>query len=132
MRAVQRHVLDDEVTLTDEVVLLEPGRPEVDLNGTQDRRQTIAALWARGVVHHVRGDEVVQDRLHREQFGVGTVPRPRLVRCVFGTRSSARSRVRKVGPRHAGGMPGGPLDELDAVPVRVSDPGRQEVCGAIG
>jgi hypothetical protein len=37
MGAVQRHVLDDEVSLTDEVVLFELGRPEVDLDSAQDR-----------------------------------------------------------------------------------------------
>jgi hypothetical protein len=33
--AVEGHVLDDDVSLTDEVVLLELGRPEVDLDGAQ-------------------------------------------------------------------------------------------------
>jgi hypothetical protein len=42
--AVQNHVLDDEVYLADQVVLLELGRPEVDLDGAQERPQTIAAL----------------------------------------------------------------------------------------
>ena len=35
--AGQRHVLDDEASRTDEVVLFELGRPEVDLDGAQDR-----------------------------------------------------------------------------------------------
>ena len=61
--AVQRHVLDDEVALADEVVLLEAGRPEVDLDGAQDRPQPLAALGAGGVVDHVGGHEVVQDRV---------------------------------------------------------------------
>ncbi len=63
MSAVQRHVLDDEVYLTDDVVLLELGRAEVDLYGSQDRPQTIAALGAGGVIDHVSGHEVVQDRV---------------------------------------------------------------------
>jgi hypothetical protein len=45
--AVQRHVLGDELSLTDEVVLLEHGRAEVDLDGAQNRLQTIASLGGR-------------------------------------------------------------------------------------
>jgi hypothetical protein len=52
-------VLDNEVSLNDEVVLLELGWPEVDLDSAQDRLQTIAALGAGGVVDHVGGHEVV-------------------------------------------------------------------------
>jgi hypothetical protein len=44
MGAVQRHVPDDEGSLTDEVVLLQLGRSEVDLDGAQDRPETIAAV----------------------------------------------------------------------------------------
>ena len=60
---MHRHVLDHEVCLTDEVVLLELGRPEIDLDGAQNQLQTLATLRAGGVIDHVSGHQVVQDRV---------------------------------------------------------------------
>ena len=59
MRPVQREVLRDKVAFADEVVLLELGRPEVDLDGAQDQPHALAALGAGGVVDHVRRDEII-------------------------------------------------------------------------
>jgi hypothetical protein len=57
---VQRDVLRDEIALTDEVVLLDGDRPEVVVDGAQDALQALAALGTGGMVHHVRGDELVE------------------------------------------------------------------------
>ena len=56
-------MLGDEVSLTDEVVLLELGGPEVDLDGAQNISQTLAALRAGGVIHQTGSHEVVQHRV---------------------------------------------------------------------
>jgi hypothetical protein len=55
-------MLDDKVSLSDEGVLLELDRTKVDLDGAQDRLQALTPLGAGGMVDHVRGDQVVQDR----------------------------------------------------------------------
>jgi hypothetical protein len=101
--AVQRHMLDDEVSLADEVVLFEFGRPEVDFDGAQDRLQTLAALWSGRVVDHVSGYEVVQD---------GVVARPlpseQLLNNVpWVTRVGPRHQLGPVSARSALVMPSG-------------------------
>src|SRR6478609_2772584 len=124
MCAVQGHVLDDEISLTDEVVLHELCRPEVDLNGTQNRLETIETLGAGGVVDHVHGDQVVQDRV-----AARTLPSDQLLDHLPSTAWAGPGHrlwpgIGQVGPRHAVGMPGGPLDELDSITIRVGDPCR--------
>jgi hypothetical protein len=57
---VQGEVLRDEVAFAEEMVLLDSDGPEVNVDGSQDLPQAIAALGTGGVVHHVRGDEIIQ------------------------------------------------------------------------
>jgi hypothetical protein len=73
-------VLRDEVAFTNEVVLLDGNRPKIDVDGTQDVLQAIAALGTGGVVHHVRRDEII--RLYRHPpAAVETFPRRLPSRC---------------------------------------------------
>ena len=60
MGPVQRQVLGDHVAFTDEVMLLDGNRPEVVLNGAQDPLQPLATLETGGVIHHVRGNEIIK------------------------------------------------------------------------
>lgn len=58
---MQREVLRHEITVADEVVLLNNNGSEVGVDRAQDEAQTVAALGSRGVIDHVLGDEIVKD-----------------------------------------------------------------------
>src|SRR3954451_5602226 len=130
--AVQGDVLDGEVSLGDEVMLLGAGRAEVSLDRLEDLPQSLAALGAGGVVDHVGCHKFVQNSevcslLASEQLlhdGSGAE----------GARLGCRlyAVTRQVGAGHAVGRSAWPLDELDAVAVRIGGPRRPEVVGAVG
>src|SRR3954468_12430888 len=130
--AVQGDVLDGEVSLGDEVMLLGAGRAEVSLDRLEDLPQSLAALGAGGVVDHVGCHKFVQnsevcsllasEQLLHDGSGAGGGAR--------GCRLYAVTR--QVGAGHAVGMSAWPLDELDAVAVRIGGPRRPEVVGAVG
>src|SRR4051812_21778585 len=61
MGAVQREVLRHEVAVPDEMVLFEGDRPEIVVDRAQDPGQPAAALRTGRVVHHVHGDELVEE-----------------------------------------------------------------------
>src|SRR5438105_2333379 len=52
-------VLRYEVAVRDEVKLLESERSEVLVDGAQDGLQAVPSLRSRGVVDHIRSDEIV-------------------------------------------------------------------------
>jgi hypothetical protein len=56
-----REVLGDEIAVADEVVLLRGQRTEVVVDDAQDEPEAVAALRSCRVVHHVVGDEIVED-----------------------------------------------------------------------
>jgi len=61
--AVQGEVLRDEITLAEEMVLLDGDRPEVAVNRSQDPPETLAALKPGRVIDHVGSDEFVEHRV---------------------------------------------------------------------
>jgi hypothetical protein len=60
MGAVEREVLRDEVSLPDEVVLIDSYGPEVMIDDGQDALQAFAPLGTGGVIDHVHGNEIVE------------------------------------------------------------------------
>ena len=131
MGAVQSHVLGDQVSLPDEVMLLERGRPEVALDTAQDSDETIAALRAGGVVDQIEGHEVVQHRVVGHLLSPQELPDhlSRATRILPGARRAALGEVES---RHAAGMPGRPFDQLDSVAVRIGEPRRPKVLRSTG
>jgi len=83
-------VLHHEVTIGDEMVLLHVSVAKIVVDGIEDLPQSVATLWPCGVIHHVLGNEIVEDALvtgalaskqfvnHRSRFSHASIVPPGL------------------------------------------------------
>jgi hypothetical protein len=63
MVATHGHVMSDQIAITNEVMVFDPGVAEIASYGLEDLLPSATPLRASGVVDHVLGDKLVDDRL---------------------------------------------------------------------
>ena len=62
VRAVQREVLRHQVSVPDQVVLLNGERAEIVVDGAKDALEALASLRSRCMIHQILRDQVVEHR----------------------------------------------------------------------
>jgi hypothetical protein len=121
VRAVQREVLRHQISVADQVVLLNGERAEIVLDGAKDALEALASLRSHCMIHQILRDQVVEHRwvaaLLPSMHFLDDLFRGGLIHVT--RRSSMTGQVswsaslaltHQVGTRHSFGVPRWPLD----------------------